>query len=125
MDLAASKRRKAAQDLSKYKSLIASPTSLGSAAAGASLTAFKLLANSEYAVSINAVTVAQDISLNYGTRSIKTSGGAADKLFKIGRLERGRNITITRAASCPAGTLKLYVLDEWERPRLIATGTFS
>lgn len=118
-------RRRAAQDLSAYKALVASPADLGSAAAEAALDGFTLLANAEVAVSIDAATDPGDITVAVDDRSLGIAGGGAGQLFRLGWLERGKELTINRGVSGPAGTVELHVLDEWGRKRTVASGTFT
>jgi hypothetical protein len=122
---AAIKRRKIAQEVSRYRSLVASPASLGSCAAGASLTALVLPQNARLAISLNAITTANDISVSVGTRTMRTTGAASAVSQKIGWHERSRHLVVNRLASCPAGTLSVWLLTEWGQRYLIATGTFS
>lgn len=119
-------RKRAARDLSQYDALRASPAGLGSAAAGASLSALALPANSDIGVSLDATTSSGDIVVATSTgRSLGIGGGASGQVFRLGWLEEGVELTVQRGGSAPAGTLTLYVLDEWHRAFPIATGTFT
>ena len=120
------KRRECAKEVSNYRLVIATPTSLGSCIAGASLTAYRLPQNAVVGISLNAVTTSSHISASIsGGRTLRTSGGASAVLQKLGYLERSRTLTINRLAGCPSGTLSVWILDEWNRKKLIATGTFT
>lgn len=120
------KRNKVARDLKAFAALIASPFDLGSAAADNPLpNTFNLPGTARLGVSIDAITVQGDIVVDIGGRELNISGGVADKLFKLDVGIRAREVTVIRSATCPAGDLSLYVLDEWQRPYLIASGVFT
>ena len=121
----ARRRRRIAQNISAYKSLIASPASLGSVAANGDSSAVTLPADGRLAVSLDTSTSASDISINDGVDQTYGSGGAADFVQRLDSTPKGRQVVIHRAAGCPAGACSLYVLDEWQRPQLIATATFT
>ena len=119
-------RRGRAQEVSAFKALVATPASLGSCGVGASLTAFRLPANATLGISLNAITTNAHISTTCSNgKTLASQGGASGLFQKLGWYERSRTITINRLSGCPAGTLTLYVLDEWNRRKVIATGVFT
>jgi hypothetical protein len=119
------KRRKAAQEHKSFAALRAAPAALGSAAAGGSLQAFKLPANARLALSVNAPTVTGQVTAAINGHTLGIMGGKAGAVQPLGLWERGQELVIKRAAGGPAGTVTLYVLDDWSRPSPIATGTFT
>jgi hypothetical protein len=115
------------QDLSAFRALHASPFNLGSAAAGGHLTGLQLPANAKLAI-VTTMAIAQNditVSIAGHTNPVGVIGGPAGTEFRIGWHERGQTLTINRSASCPAGSVALYVLDPSFRRQLIASGVFS
>lgn len=119
----AGKRRRVAKDITSYKQLAASPTDLGTAAAGASLTALPLPANARLALSVDTATTTGDITVTIGDHTINIRGGDAGALQPLGFHERGQEVVVNNVSA--TGALTLYVLDDWSRPTAIATGTLS
>lgn len=112
-------RRKRAQNFKKFPS---SPFDLGSAAAGADLpNPFAMPAQGRLGVSVDAVTTVGQITATNGAgRAVSIAGGPAGTIFRLDHFERGQEVTVSSAV---AGTVSLYVFDEWSRPKVIATGT--
>lgn len=120
------RRRRSAQDVRLFASLIASPFDLGTAAAGNPLpNALTLPANGFLGISEDAAPSAGDLSVDIGARSVGIAGGLADQIFRLGYAERAESVSVDLGGSAPSGTVALYVFDEWFRPFVIATGTVS
>lgn len=120
------KRNKLTREINSFSSLVSSPFDLGTAAAGNALPeTFNLPGTARLGVSLDAVTETGDITISIGSRSYGIAGGAADKVFKLDVGIRAREIEVSRGSGAPAGDVKLYVLDEWQRPYVIAEGVFS
>lgn len=118
-------RRRSAQDVTAFDALIASPTALGTAAAGASLDPVTLPANAWLAVRLDAVTSEGDIALDVsGGRTVFIAGAGANVVQDLGWHEKDREVTVRRSGA-PAGSVDLILLDEWRRPFVIGEGTFS
>ena len=97
---------------------------LGTAAALSELpNPYVVAANAEYAVSFSAAVTADELTV--ATETARTLGTPAldpDQIRRIGYFERGRTLTPTAGI---AGTVTLYVLDDWSRPIPVATGVFT
>jgi hypothetical protein len=120
------RRTKLARDINMFSSLVNSPFDLGSASAGNALgNTFNLPGTARLGVSIDAVTAAGDITVSVGGRVFGIAGGAADRVFRLDVGIRGREVELSRGVGAPAGNVKLYVLDEWQRPYVVAEGVFS
>ena len=120
------RRRRSAQDVRLFQALIASPLDLGTVGAGNPLpNALDLPANGNLGVSVDAITSTGDLVVNVGDRQIGISGGAADTVFRLGYGERAESVEVDLGGGAPSGDVSLYVLDEWFRPFVIATGTVS
>lgn len=119
----ARERRRAAADFKKFGPDIASPFDLGAAAPAAPLpNAYPVPANARLAVSFSVPVAAGQLTINYGDRALGTTALAADQVRLLDWVERAVEVTIQSAI---AGTVTLYVLDEWNRPSAIAQGTFA
>ena len=97
---------------------------LGTVGAGGDLPeSYTLAAAGDFAISFDApvaageVTVATEVGRTLGTPAL-----AADQIHRLGYFERARTLTVTSAI---AGTATLYVLDNWRRPIVVATGVFT
>jgi len=122
----ARRRRRIAQNVSAYAEFVATPEDLGNVAANAdSATAITLPADGRLAVALDDVTDPADISLKDGVGETFGNGGVADYVQRLSVFPRGREVVVHRATGCPAGTCSIYLLDEWQRPLLIATATFT
>jgi hypothetical protein len=99
---------------------------LGNVAANAdSGTSITIPADGRLAVSLDDVTVAGDISLDDTVVQTSGGGGVADFVQRLAIVPKGREVVVHRDTGCPAGACSIYVLDEWQRPHLIATATFT
>lgn len=120
------RRRRAAQDFKAYEGLIDTPTNLGVVAAGAdSAVSITLPANARLAISLDDITVAKDLSIKDTVNQVYGGGGVADFVQRLDVTPRGREVVVHRSLTCPSGDCKLYILDFWRRPYVIATATFS
>lgn len=120
------KHNRIARDLNLFAALIDSPFDLGTAAADAPLLeTFNLPGTGRLGISVDQVTEPGDITISIGGREYGIGGGVANKVFRLDVGIRGRGIIVTRGAAAVAGNVKLHVLNEWQRPFVIATGVFS
>lgn len=122
----ARRRRRIAQDIHSYASLIATPADLGVVAVSSDSAVFVTLpANGRLAISLDDVTVEGDLSIKDGVDQVYGPGGAADFVQRLDQTPRAREVVVHRSAVCPSGVCSLYVVDSWQRPLLIATATFT
>lgn len=126
MQLVSYRRRKTAQDISAHRALIAAPASLGTAANGTVLPASVVLrAPVRIAVSFSVPVGAGLITVSIAGRAQTIPALAANRVHRLDVGERGQAVTVRGETGCPAGTVTVHVLDEWMRPRDIATGTVT
>lgn len=125
---AALRRRRAAQDKSAFRLVVADPVDLGVAADGGSLDAFPQLANARLGISFSATMLQAQANITiHGskTRTLKLPASlAADVVFDLQNIERGFSVVINNVTAPPCD-VTLYVLDEWTRPTEIAFGEFT
>lgn len=120
----ARKRREAAARFGRFASLIATPETLTTAAAGNPLgSALTMPAASMISVSFSADLTAGQLTVDTNTsRTIGVPDLAADEIRLLGWFEKGVELTPDCAI---AGTVTLYVLNEWTKPFSVATGVFT
>lgn len=120
----ARERRRAAVDLDGFAADIASPFDLGTVGAGSPLpNPYVIPANSRLAISFSVGLTATELTLATEVgRTLGTPALATDEIHKLQHLERARTLVPDAAI---AGTISLYVLDEWSRETLVATGIFT
>lgn len=111
---AACDRRSDHQDFTHFKSLIATPNTVGT---------FTLPARGWLAFSHSVNVAAGQITFTIGTHTIGVPAVLANVVHRLGFFERAKLVTINNVAM-PAGSFKLYVLDHWRRGKVIATRTF-
>ncbi len=102
-------RRKLAQNFSAFKTAIGAPADM--------LTPFAWPANCRFAISYSTPLAQGDLTVNVGPKGYKTPALAANQVHRMEYANRGKLISYTTAIP---GKLKLYVLDEWNRPYLVA-----
>lgn len=125
LSLQRQKRRRSEALKSRYKALIESPQTLAGGVAPAASAALALPANARLAVSSDAPMAAGVVVVNVaGGRVLGTPALAAGELHEIGYLEIGKEITLEKTTA-GAATITLYFLDEWKRPREIASSVFT
>jgi len=120
----ANERQLEAVRKSRFKSLIDTPASLGTVAAGnQSPNSVALPASGVIGISFSAPVAAGQLTAETSTgRSLGTPALAANTIHRMGYFEPG--VTF-KATSAIAGTVTLHYLDEWRRSNAIATGVFS
>ncbi len=120
----ARERRRAAADQDEFAADIASPFDLGTVGAGSPLpNPYVMPANARLAMSFSVDLTATELTLVTEVgRTLGTPALLADEIYKLQHLERAR--TLVPDADI-AGTISLFVLDEWSRETLIATGVFT
>ena len=122
----ARERREAAEKLTSMGDLIASPTALGNANAGAAFsTAVTIPVDHEIGFSFSVTLAAGDITFatEYQPSNPRTLGApalAADTIHRLGPILAGRTLTPTCDTE---GDLTIYAIDQWGRASTIATGT--
>ena len=111
---AALRRNKRARDHKFFEPLIKTPITIGAGG-------FVMPANGRLGVSLNNSTVAGQLRLTAGTRTL--SFGALNGLQIAGSdwFEKG---TVINVASDVIGIVRLYVYDEWMKPYQIGSRTF-
>lgn len=119
----ARRRRRAAQDFKDFEGDIASPFDLGTVAATTPLpNPYVMPANSRLAISFSTGITQGQLTVDIGAKTVETTALSADEIYRLEVGEEAEEIIPTAAI---AGTVTLYVLDEWQRPSAIATGTFT
>lgn len=119
----ARERRRAAQRQRAFDADAATPFDMGTVAAGNPLpTPYPMRAASRLAVSFSAPLTAGQLTVSIGARTLGTPALTADEIRRLEFGERNEDVV---PQSAIAGTVTLYVLDEWARPRAVATGTFT
>jgi len=118
----ARKRQLAAQNFTSYKDDIASPVDLGSVAAGNDLSAYTTPAGSRLAVSFSNPITAGQLTVAIGANTLGIPDLAADEVRRLDWAENTEQVVINSAI---AGTVTLYVLNQWQEPFQIATGVFT
>lgn len=116
----ASRRREAAASLSEFAALRAAPSDLGSHAAGGIYT-LEWPGRGRVAVSSDGVLTAGQIVIN----GHSIAAGAANAVLRGPWLEEGKTLSLVTDAGLGASTLKVYVIDEWNRPYQVATATVT
>lgn len=107
----------------RFASFVASPFDLGDQAAMSPATnPFTVPASASLAISFSDSVTSGDVEIAVGGRTIQTPDLAADQIFKIGYFEQ--DFTLTPTANI-AGTMTLYLLDQWNKATAIAEGTWS
>ena len=117
-------RQRKARDNAKFEPLVESPADLGSAADGGSLSAFELRANARLGISLDVATDDEDITVSVGSDVYGWTARGAGEVLDLPWSEEGRELVVNRTGA-PAGTVNVWLLDQWRRPTLIASGTFS
>jgi len=79
-------------------------------------------ANARIAVSFSTGISAGDLTLAAGLATFGTPDLAADQVYRLSYVERAESVVPTCAV---AGTVTLYVLNEWMLSDAIATGVFT
>lgn len=118
------KRRRAAADLKDYGPAIAAPQNLGTAGPGGNLNDYTTVAPSVLAISFSQSLAADDIIVVIGDNTYPVPALAAGEIFRLPWAEEGELVDIQRSGA-PDGNVSLYVVDEWGRTRVIATGVFD
>lgn len=119
--------RERRRDLNRKRSFsgqVASPFALGSVASGGSSpNALSLLDSIEIGISFSASVTAGQLTVATNTgRTISTPALDANQIHRLGFIEKGVDLT----PSCSvAGDVTIHILDQWRRPFIIATGTFT
>lgn len=108
------KRRKYAQDLTRFASYVATPHNLG-------VSDLIMPANGRLAISSTSASNFGDLQLLDTGRSLSQSAPAlsANQIHRLDRYEKGTKINLDGI-----GTMSLYVLDEWNRASVIGTRAF-
>jgi hypothetical protein len=107
----AHKRRVAAANFQKFAADIASPFV-------ATVTPYTMPASGRIGVSFSALTTAGQISVSIGAREMNTPALAANQIYRLDVIDRAKEIVLDCAI---AGTVTLYVFNEWMQPFAIAT----
>lgn len=124
----ARERRASAQDVISFNTLIATPTNMGTVGATNPLTTPVVIPkNANIGVSFSVILTQGQVTIDTenpgsGTRTITVPALAADVVHNIGPITQLRTLTPTGAI---AGTITIYVFDDWHRPTAIATGVFT
>jgi hypothetical protein len=100
--------------MTKFNGDVASPFD-------ASATPYTMKANARLAVSHSAGVTAGQLRVLDNGKTLKTPALTANAKYRLDVVPKGRQVTIQCDA---AGVVHLYVLDQWMRPRLVATATF-
>lgn len=111
----AHRRRAMAQDQSKFDADAASPFD-------ASADPYVMPARSRLAFSTSVDAAAGDATVSINGKDYLCPALAADQLHRIDVAERNAQVVLTGTL---VGTVTLYTLDQWSRPRAIATATFA
>ena len=106
------KRRRVAQNIFDYRSLIQSPHDLDN-------TDLSLPANAVLAFSTTKSVSAGDVSLTVGSTQYFCPALDADELYRVSWQEENEVVSATFHSGDP-GEMNVYVLDEWRRASLIA-----
>lgn len=116
-------RKKDLRREGRFASFVDTPHDLGDQAATApATTPFVMPAGSSLAVSFSASVTSGDIEISVGSRTIQTPDLTTDQIRRIGYFER--DFTLIPTANI-AGTMTLYLLDQWNNVAVIAEGTWS
>lgn len=107
----ARKRMKSARDNKRFDRYVATPHNLGGGA-------FTMPANGRLAISCSSSVEAGQLRLTVAGRVYRTPALSANQIWK---LDVGNAKAVVTAACDVAGTIKVYVLDQWSRPRYIAS----
>lgn len=122
-------RLKKAGDISEFKAKIASPQALGAVVRGNPMPAIVMLANAEIALRYNQATTSGQLGARMGTGDTVSpnfmESAAANKWVSIGIAEEGESVIVVSTVAIAAGTVSVAVLDEWKRPKIIATGSIT
>lgn len=114
------KRRREGAAFKEFRYLIATPTNLGTQAAGNTYT-INMPGPGRLAIKGTVGWIAGKVTFGGAT-----TGAVAANVVTRGRWAReNRPVTIVTLAGMAAQTLTLYILDEWERPRAIATAVVT
>lgn len=121
------KRQRNRRDFSAFDSNIASPFDLGSAPGpgGDFPNSFVMPANGRLAISFSGTVTSGDLIVDMGSnRTLTIPDLAADTLFPLGWLEKGKAVVVEDAGLTNGQTVSLYVLNPLNNnASLIATGT--
>lgn len=109
----ANRRRQFAANMLKFDDYVTTPHDMG-------VTPFEMPANARIGVSFNNAVSANSLTVTANTRTFSTPALAANVVWRLDVI--GRDVTID--VNCTiTGQVKLYVFDEWMRPRYVATKT--
>jgi hypothetical protein len=124
-------KRRSKRDLSEFLRQGITPLAPfnfgATAAAGSSANTLTLPANGRFVLELDAIVVAADYGITDGiTPIVNVDGGAASSRIEIRHyFRKDQGIQITRAVTCPAGTLNVYFQELGGKLTLIGTSTFS
>lgn len=107
---AMSRRMSSLRNFSRFRALIETPGSLADG--------LVMPANSRLGVSTTEDTDPGALLVAVNNAEVAVGGGPAGMVFRLPYVEKDKLVTV--APSAP-GVVSLYVLDEWNRPYLIAT----
>jgi hypothetical protein len=115
------KRRMAGARVSEFRANIASPFALGSRTGGQSFTTYTMPGPGRLAIRSSANQTAGRLTIN----TVAVPALTANAWRELYWLDEGKPVVIAVVAGATAGTLSVAVLDDWELPRIIATGTIT
>lgn len=115
------KRRMAGARISEFKANIASPFALGSKTAGQSFNVYTMPGPGRIAVRSSVNQTAGKVTINTVALPALTAGAWLEWVW----LEESEPLTVALVSGVAAGTLSIAILDDWERPLVIATGTMT
>lgn len=120
----ARERRSSAQDVQSFDADVTSPFDMGTVAATGDLpTPYPSRKDAQLGISFSVPIAVGQLTVDLADgRTMGTPALAADQVHRLGNIRRALELTPSCAI---AGTVTIYVFDEWFRPDAIATGVFS
>lgn len=120
------RRRKGREAQTAYKTLVATPQSLGSVAPSASSSQLTLPAGAKFSVQCTVALQVGDVSFLVGGRTYPIQALAATVKKRVSAWgEEDEEISVARGARVFSGTLTINLVDDVGKDRPIATVTLT